>query len=110
MAPAKKQPSAETLHQWAIIESARDAKGTPKKAMSAIAEMENSYYYQNEKYKRAIPLDILTKWARHLEVPFGKLFLEGDADPRARIISLIETADEDQLPQALRVLEAVLSG
>lgn len=101
--------SAETLHQWDTIEAARVAKKIKKTELSEAIDRHGSYYYQAEKFKWAIPLEALSVWAKMLDINPSQLFLEGEENPRAKIIALIAGADDSKLPQALRVLEAVLA-
>jgi len=100
----------ETIHQWKTLEDRRILTGAGKSYLSKLVEKEASYYYQSEKFKRTIPMDILATWAKELDIPVPQLFLDGERNPRARIMSLIDSVDEERLPQALRVLEAVLTG
>lgn len=99
----------ETLHQWDVIEKKRAETKTPKQELSLLAGRQASYYYQSHKFKRQIPLDVLTVWADALKIPARMLFLEGDEDPVARLIHLVQQADREKLPQAVRILEAFLT-
>ncbi|MBL4898032.1 MAG: hypothetical protein JKX76_00150 [Colwellia sp.] len=104
------EPNNEINHQWQTLEEKRLSMGVGKSHLSKLVEREASYYYQSEKFKRPIPLDILSTWAKELELPVSQLFIEGEGNPRAKIMSLIDSVDDEKLPQALRVLEAVLAG
>lgn len=98
----------EKARQWAVIEDARASQGVKKSHLSKIlGDRHDSYYYQAQKGQWDIPLDVLGVWSDALGIPPSELFMAPD-DPRGRIITLLSEADENQLPQVLRVLEALL--
>lgn len=109
MANRAPEPTEETIHQWSTLEEKRLEKRVSKKELSLSAGMQDSYYYQSHKFKRPIPLEVLATWSKLLDLPIGMLFLEGNENPKAKIIHLVQQADEEKLPQALRVLEALLA-
>ncbi|WP_120636049.1 hypothetical protein [Ruegeria sp. EL01] len=108
MTTRTKKVDPETLHQWDVIETKRQQLNADKKELSLLAGRQDSYYYQSHKFKRPIPLEALVAWSEALNIPSGMLFLDGEEDPKAKIMNLVEQADKSKLPQAVRILEAFL--